>query len=184
VTQSSSFDALLKPHLDALYRLAYRLTGARSDAEDLVQEVLIKLYVRRDELAKIDVLGVWLKRVLFNCFVDQARRDARKRIVAIDDLPAGADALVAAAADPEADTGRAFDKTVLQRALVRLSVEHRTVLLMHDAEGYKLEEIQLITGIPIGTIKSRLHRARERLRDLLSADGTFEPRVACKQLAR
>jgi RNA polymerase sigma-70 factor (ECF subfamily) len=61
----------------------------------------------------------------------------------------------------------------VQQALAALSIDHRTVLLMHDAEGYKLEEIQLITGIPVGTLKSRLHRARSRLRDVLEIDGTF-----------
>jgi len=66
-----------------------------------------------------------------------------------------------------------FSIMQVQRALASLSMEHRTALLMHDAEGYKLEEIQSITGIPIGTLKSRLHRARARLRELLDVDGTF-----------
>jgi RNA polymerase sigma-70 factor (ECF subfamily) len=184
VPESFSFDALLTPHLNALYRLAYRLTGARADAEDLLQEVLIKLYLRREELRDIEVLNVWLRRVLYNQFVDQARRHERKRIVAIEDLPGHSDALTAVGAGPDVETARAFDKTVLHRALAVLSVEHRTVLLMHDAEGYKLEEIQSITGIAIGTLKSRLHRARERLRALLTADGTFEPQASCKKAAR
>ena len=58
-------------------------------------------------------------------------------------------------------------------ALARLSEEHRVVVLLHDTEGYKLEEIQDLIGTPIGTIKSRLHRARARLREILEEDGTF-----------
>ena len=61
----------------------------------------------------------------------------------------------------------------LERALAALSDGHRTVVLLHDVEGYKLSEIQDLTGEPLGTLKSRLHRARARLRDLLAADGTF-----------
>jgi RNA polymerase sigma-70 factor (ECF subfamily) len=60
----------------------------------------------------------------------------------------------------------------LDRALARLSDDHRLVVLLHDTEGYQLNEIQELTGTPIGTLKSRLHRARARLRELLEKDGT------------
>ena len=61
----------------------------------------------------------------------------------------------------------------LDAALAQLSDEHRQIVLLHDTEGYKLREIQELTGTPIGTVKSRLHRARARLREILEADGTF-----------
>ena len=61
----------------------------------------------------------------------------------------------------------------LDRALAQLSDEHRIVVLLHDTEGYKLAEIQELTGTPVGTVKSRLHRARARLREILEADGTL-----------
>ncbi len=67
-----------------------------------------------------------------------------------------------------------YDKLAsLDRALNQLSEEHRTVVLLHDTEGYKLAEIQIITDTPVGTLKSRLHRARARLREILESDGTF-----------
>ena len=62
---------------------------------------------------------------------------------------------------------------ILDSALSRLSDEHRLIVLLHDTEGYKLTEIQDLIGIPVGTVKSRLHRARARLREILSQDGTF-----------
>lgn len=174
----ASFESLLRPELDRLYRLAYRLTSDVPDAEDLVQEVLTRVYERRDELTSIDVLGPWLARVLYNRFVDNRRRYERKRLrtVAFDDAPepaVGRSALASEEAGPDALTEQAFDISALTAALAELSLEHRGVLLMHDAEGYKLEEIQTITGVPVGTLKSRLHRARARLRSLLEADGTF-----------
>jgi RNA polymerase sigma-70 factor (ECF subfamily) len=171
---SDRFDALLEPHLARLYRLAYRLSGDVADAEDLVQEVLIKAYGRRDELTSIDALGPWLGRVLYNRFIDEARGHRRKRLRTVS-LDTGTQAPEPASSAPEPDEAAdaQLDIKRLQAALAALSLDHRTVLLMHDSEGYKLEEIQRITSIPVGTLKSRLHRARARLRDLLRADGTL-----------
>ena len=173
MTAPQAFEALIRPHLDQLYRLAYRLTGAVADAEDLLQEVLIKLYRRRDELQDVGVLSPWLRRVLYNQFVDDRRRNARKRLVSLEDRRAEVEDVPATGRGPEAEAVHSFDRRRLTEALEQLSVEHRTVLLMHDAEGYKLEDIQEITGVVVGTLKSRLHRARGRLRALLKVHGTF-----------
>lgn len=171
------FADLLRPYLDSLYRLAYRLTGTRQDAEDLLQDVLIKLYERRDELTSISDLGPWLKRVLYNRFVDDKRKLARKRLAVVDpdSIPPEISGLPCRCEGDRPDLKAEYEFSIkqLQVALGALSIDHRTVLLMHDAEGYKLEEIQTITGIPIGTLKSRLHRARARLRGLLESEGTF-----------
>lgn len=166
--EPQSFAELIGPHLPQLYRLAYRLTRTVADAEDLLQDVLVTLYERRGELGGIDSLGVWASRVLYNRFVDQARRYARRRI---ESLTERADLEPAAAPDATADD--VLDIKRVQTAIEQLSREHREVLLLHDAEGYKLMEIQQITGIPVGTLKSRLHRARARLRVLLGEGGTF-----------
>ena len=171
---SERFAALVRPHLDRLYRLAYRLTGNRGDAEDLLQDVLCKVYERRDELTSITELGPWLGRVLYNRFVDDTRKHARKRFSTVDpDSLAAVDAGDADRTEPESAAATQFSITAVQAALAKLSIEHRTVLMMHDGEGYKLVEIQSITGVSLGTLKSRLHRARTRLRELLRADGTF-----------
>jgi len=180
---AGDFAELLRPHLDRLYRLAYRLTGAKSDAEDLLQNVLLKLYERSDELSSITDLGPWLGRVLYNRFIDDARKHARMRLSAIDPDSLGPVAVDGSCdcevTQPDALAETEFSITQVQQALAVLSIEHRTVLLMHDAEGYKLHEIQTITGISLGTLKSRLHRARARLRGLLEAEGTFSSPVTC-----
>ena len=75
--------------------------------------------------------------------------------------------------NPERNSERLDDINRLDAALNELSEKHRIVVLLHDSEGYKLKEIQEFTGDPIGTLKSRLHRARARLRELLSEGGTF-----------
>jgi len=175
--QNASFDALLRPHLDRLYRFAYRLCGSRAEAEDLFQDVLVKAFARLDDLIDVQEPGSWLCKVMYNLFIDNKRRFVRQRLVSVEEsqLPGqSVDALQGAIAlDPVADAEQRDNIMQLEKALERLSDEHRLLVLLHDCEGYKLQEIQEITGNPIGTIKSRLHRARARLREILAADGTI-----------
>ena len=174
-TKSTGFDQLLRPHMERLYRLAFRLAGNKAEAEDLFQDVLTKIYVRLDELIEIDHPGSWLSRVMYNHFVDNRRKYARQRLVMVEEarLPGDSIESLPGSNGPERDVERLDNIMQLETALAELSDEHRLVVLLHDSEGYKLTEIQSLTGDPIGTIKSRLHRARARLRELLANDGTF-----------
>lgn len=172
--QRANFDGLLRPHFDRLYRLANRLTGAKAEAEDLFQDVLIKVYPRIDELLELDKPGPWLCRVMYNHFIDNQRRYARQRLVVVPEaqLPGESVESLPGLDDPHRDQERRDDITRLHNALSRLSEDHRLVVLLHDTEGYQLNEIQELTGTPVGTLKSRLHRARARLREFLDTDGT------------
>ena len=170
-----AFERLVRPHFDRLYRLAWRLAGARPEAEDLFQELLIKAFGKLDDLVEIDEPGSWLSRVMYNLFIDERRRFARQRVHLVDEGMLAGDGLegLPGPGDPAHDRER-YDKFMwLDKALTQLSDEHRIVVLLHDTEGYKLEEIHELTGVPVGTVKSRLHRARARLREILEADGTF-----------
>ena len=173
--KSAGFDQLLRPHMERLYRLAFRLAGNKAEAEDLFQDVLTKVYVRLDDLIDIDHPGSWLSRVMYNHFIDNRRKYARQRLVMVEEggLPGNSVDSLPGEAGPEQDAERLDNIMRLEGALAELSENHRLVILLHDTEGYKLEEIQSITGDPVGTIKSRLHRARARLRELLANDGTF-----------
>lgn len=179
---AAEFERLVRPHLDRLYRLAWRLTGAEADAEDLFQDVMVKACADLESLAGVDEPGPWLSRLMYNRFVDGHRRRARQRLVVVDEGRLDADGVAGLAGDD--DPVRASDSeqvaAILENALARLSEEHRIVVLLHDADGYKLKEIQELTGTPVGTLKSRLHRARARLRELLGAtDGTLPGGAAC-----
>ena len=173
-SQRTSFDALIKPHLDRLYRLSFRLAGNKAEAEDLFQDVLTKIFPRLDELIEIEEPGSWLCRIMYNHFIDNRRRYARQRLVSVseDRLPGKSVEELPGNLDPVADAERLDNIMRLQRAFSELSEDHRLVVLLHDSEGYKLTEIQDVTGTPVGTLKSRLHRARARLREILAADGT------------
>lgn len=177
--QNLAFERLVQPHLDRLYRLAWRLAGTKAEAEDLFQELLLKAYGKIDELARIEQPGPWLCRVMYNLFIDRQRHFTRRRLQTVEEAELGKDGMAslaasgAAAAEPEASQRQLERVERLESALAKLSNEHRVVVLLHDAEGYKLKEIQELTDIPVGTIKSRLHRARARLREILTEDGTI-----------
>ena len=171
----ATFETVIRPHLDRLYRLAFRLTGHQAEAEDLFQALLIKAYGKLDDLVAIDEPGSWLARVMYNLFIDERRRFARRRLHTVDEgfLPGEGLEGLAGEDDTLGDNERLQKMQQLDRALAQLSDEHRLIVLLHDTEGYKLKEIHNLTGLPVGTVKSRLHRARARLREILTAEGTF-----------
>ena len=173
--QTDIFERVVRPHFDRLYRLAWRLAGTKAEAEDLFQELLVKAFSMLDDVVKVDDPGSWLSRVMYNLFIDQHRRFSRQRMHLVDEghLPGEGIVDLAGKSDPVADSERIEKLKQLDAALQQLSEDHRIVVLLHDTEGYKLGEIEQITGVPVGTIKSRLHRARARLRQILSEDGTF-----------
>jgi RNA polymerase sigma-70 factor (ECF subfamily) len=170
-----AFEKLVQPHFDRLYRLAWRLTSQKTEAEDLFQELLIKAYGKLDDLVKIDEPGSWLSRMMYNLFIDERRRFARRRMHTVEEGDMAGDGLAGLPGpdDPVRDQERLERMNMLDFALSKLSDEHRLIVLLHDTEGYKLTEIQELIGIPVGTVKSRLHRARGRLREILSEEGTF-----------
>lgn len=165
---AAGFDALVSPHLVRLYRLAYRFTGAPEDAEDLVQALLVKLIPQQQKLAQVEQLGPWLARSLYHLYVDQLRR----RSISPLDLGDGdgGEALEALATEPTAPEDAVEQLLTQERvaaAVAQLPDEQRMLIAWHDIEGYTLEELADRHHIPIGTLKSRLHRARARLRRML-----------------
>ena len=159
------FETIVQPHYEVLYRTAYRLTRSKHDAEDLAQEVCARAYPRLDELELLEQPRGWLLRVMYRLFIDWARRYERTHVSSMEIV----DVLGISSDDPgpEALTERALEARHLDRAWLRLDREQRVLLALHDVEGHSLAEINEITGIKEGTLKSRLHRARVRLGKLL-----------------
>lgn len=173
-TAPQRFTALVQPHYETMYRVAYRLTRSSHDAEDLTQEVCVRAYARLDELEMLDQPRGWLLRVLYRLFVDSVRRYERKHVGSIDDVDVDADALAYGGPSPVEETERALERRRLDDAWRHLNQEQRVLLALHDVEGHSLAELQELTGLKEGTLKSRLHRARVRLGRLLGR----EPPVA------
>ena len=161
------FEELVAPHIERLYRLAYRFTGNRHDAEDLVQELLVKLYPRVRELKKIEKLGPWLAKSLYHLFIDQSRRAANSPVSLLEDVNMEMEAAASTSAEPSESLTREQSLTEIEQALFSLSANHRALIALHDIEGYSLPELESILDTPLGTLKSRLHRARANLRKQL-----------------
>lgn len=160
-----SWDDVVRDHSARVFRLAYRLTGNRHDAEDLTQEVFVRVFRSLSSYTPGTFEG-WLHRITTNLFLDQVRRRQRIRF----------DALAEDADDrlPGSDPGpeRAFEHGNLDRdvqaALLELSPDFRAAVVLCDIEGLSYEEIARALGVKIGTVRSRIHRARAQLRASLA----------------
>ena len=172
---AASFEELLIPHQPYLYRLAYRLTGSEADSYDLMQDVLIKLYLQRHKLYEIEHLRSWLTTVLYRTFIDGQRRlkNSPLRLLIggkdMNDKEVNIDDFAGSHPTPAQQLEEGSLQQTIQAAIGKLSKDQRLVCVLHDMEGYTLPELTEILATPIGTLKSRLHRARARLKKILPA---------------
>jgi RNA polymerase sigma-70 factor, ECF subfamily len=159
---SGAFTDLVRRHETRVYNLAYRMLGNADDAREASQEAFITCVRKLKGFRGESAFGTWLYRVASNACYDALRR--RKRTpVPLEELPEAESGLDVAASSA--------DVVDVQRALVRVPEEFRLVLILHDVEGMPYEEIAVAVGIPVGTVKSRLHRGRVALGRLLGAGG-------------
>lgn len=160
-----TWDEIVEQHSDRVYRLALRLTGNRADAEDLTQEVFVRVFRSLDSYTP-GTFGGWLHRITTNVFLDQARRRQRIRFDALSDERAGR--IASSMPSPDAAyADRTFDDDV-EFALAALPPDFRVAVVLCDVEGLSYEEIAEITGAKLGTVRSRIHRGRAMLRDALA----------------
>nr|WP_183546998.1 RNA polymerase sigma factor SigE [Nocardioides albus] len=160
-----TWDEIVEKHSDRVYRLAYRLTGNRPDAEDLTQEVFVRVFRSLDTYSPGTFEG-WLHRITTNLFLDQARRKQRIRFDALSDERASR--LTSSGPTPDvAYADQRFDDDI-ERALATLPPDFRAAVVLCDVEGLSYEEISEILGAKLGTVRSRIHRGRAMLRDALA----------------
>jgi len=165
----AAFGLLVRRYQDRLYNTVYRMVENADDAQDVVQEAFLNAYQSLESFHGDSAFFTWLYRIAMNTAISMRRK--KRVMVRIDggrDGEAAIDPL-----DPSELTrpGHALEQAEqekrVQQALARLSPEHRTVLVMKDMEGQKYEFMAEVLQVPIGTIRSRLHRARLELRELL-----------------
>jgi RNA polymerase sigma factor (sigma-70 family) len=162
--QPPSWDEVVRMHSTRVYRLAFRLTGNRADAEDLTQEVFVRVFRALDNYRPGTFEG-WLHRITTNLFLDSARRKARIRFEA---LPEDAERVPGRERSPEqAYHDDNFDGDI-QRALDELPPDFRAAVVLCDIEGLSYEEIAATLNIKLGTVRSRIHRGRTLLREALA----------------
>ena len=177
-----SWEEIVEQHSARVYRLAYRLTGNPYDAEDLTQEVFVRVF-RSLHTYQPGTFEGWLHRITTNLFLDGARRKSRIRF---DALPEDADnRLPSPVATPDvAFANQMFDADV-ESALAELPPDFRAAVVLCDVEGLSYEEIADVLGVKMGTVRSRIHRGRSLLRKALAhrAPTGGRVRVAGPQLA-
>jgi RNA polymerase sigma-70 factor (ECF subfamily) len=168
--QTEAFGELVRNYQDRLYNLAYRLVNNAEDAQDVVQDSFLSAYQSLGNFKGESQFFTWLYRIAVNTAISHKRK--RRTVLA---LKAGR--LENGAAEPRdaseySRPEHALERTEreqrIQLALQRLSLEHRAVLILKDMEGQKYEIMAKILGVPVGTVRSRLHRARLELREILS----------------
>jgi|SRR5450756_244224 RNA polymerase sigma factor (sigma-70 family) len=160
-----SWDEIVRTHSARVYRLAYRLTGNQHDAEDLTQEVFVRVF-RSLASYKPGTFEGWLHRITTNLFLDGARRRQRIRFEGL-----GEDAgqrLPGAEVSPAQAWDEAHLDGDIQAALQALPPDYRAAVVLCDIEGFSYEEIAATMGVKLGTVRSRIHRGRAQLRVALA----------------
>jgi RNA polymerase sigma-70 factor (ECF subfamily) len=167
----AAFEALVCRYQDRLFNTVYRLLGNAEDARDVVQEAFLNAFQSLDSFKGDSQFYTWLYRIAFNAAVSLKRKQhVALSMHGTEDRGEVEPPDPSAYSQPDHALQRAEEKRRVQQALVRLSSEYRAVLIMKDMDGQKYETMAKALGVPIGTIRSRLHRARLELRELLRQD--------------
>jgi RNA polymerase sigma-70 factor (ECF subfamily) len=175
----AAFGVLVGRYQDRLYNSVYRMVGNAEDALDVVQEAFLNAYQSLDSFKGDSLFFTWLYRIAVNTAISLKRKQRAVVSLNADWTSRNGEQAPGHALEPpdpseENQPGHAIEQAEeerrVHRALARLSPEHRTVLVMKDLEGQKYEVMADVLGVPIGTIRSRLHRARLELRELLEQE--------------
>ncbi|TVZ82845.1 RNA polymerase sigma-29 (SigE) subunit [Streptomyces sp. BK340] len=160
-----TWEEIVSTHSGRVYRLAYRLTGNQHDAEDLTQEVFVRVFRSLSTYSPGTFEG-WLHRITTNLFLDMVRRKQRIRFDALGED--AAERLPSREPTPQQVFNDAHFDADVQQALDTLAPEFRAAVVLCDIEGLSYEEIAATLGVKLGTVRSRIHRGRSQLRKALA----------------
>src|SRR5262245_38378507 len=171
--RGAGFECDVLPYLDRLYSAALRMTRDRVDAEDLIQETFAKAYAAYHQLRDGAKLSAWIYRILVNTFISSCHKRQCEAVPSSAEkieewqLAGAATHATTGLASVEAEALEQLPDSDVKTALEHLSLELRIAVYLADVEGFAYREIAAIAGVPIGTIRSRLHRGRRQLRTSL-----------------
>lgn len=172
IDKESFFEEEFLPHADALYNFAFHLTYNEEDANDLVQETFMKAFRFMSHYQQGTNAKAWLFKILKNGFINQYRKNVKNPVkLDYDEVAAyhqSDDETQHSKLDLREEIFEGLIGDEVTKALNSLPVDFKTVILLCDIEGFTYEEIAKIVDIPIGTVRSRLHRARQILKDMLA----------------
>ncbi|PKL83813.1 MAG: RNA polymerase subunit sigma [Ignavibacteriae bacterium HGW-Ignavibacteriae-3] len=163
----AEFENEAVPHMDAVYNFALRMTGDEDDADDLVQETFMKAFRFFDKFERGTNCKAWLFRILKNSFINDYRKQKKEPDkVDYDDIQNFYENIKSNEVDSRHYEMDAFSNLLdddISKAITELPEDFRTVIILNDIEGFTYEEIADFVDIPVGTVRSRLHRARKML---------------------
>ena len=164
--KSTAFGELVSRYQDRLYNTIVHVTGSSDDAYDVVQEAFVQAYVKLETFHRESAFFTWLYRIAFNAAISRRRRE--KPVQSVDQArEASGEEPVSRDSGPAGRLERQERVSQVQRALATLSEEHRSVLVLREMDGCDYETIAEMLDLPVGTVRSRLHRARMQLREEL-----------------
>ena len=172
----SAFNELVVTYERRVYGLVFRMLGRRDEAEDLAQEVFVQVFKAIDQFRGESKLSTWIYRIAVNLCKNRTKYNQRRHAGEQDDIDAMAERvpMTAARAATVGDVSRPDElvegmqlEEIVKRAIQKLDPEFREALILADVEDMPYEEIAQITGVPVGTVKSRIHRARAQLKTLV-----------------
>ena len=172
------FEAQVLPHLDAAYRFARWLSRAPADADDVVQEAILRAFRGFDALRGSNVKA-WLLAIVRNCHSTALKQQQRRGFVPLPEENDAQDghAMTATTPGPETASIRRDEQRTLDRLIAALPEEHRTVLMLREMEEMDYRQIALVTNVPIGTVMSRLARSRAALKARWLQEAEGDPRA-------
>lgn len=167
-----AFEALVKANEKIIYNIIYRMMNNQEDTYDLAQETFIKAYTRLGQFNEESKFSTWLYRIATNTALDELRRRKGKETFSIDQTIDGKDNEIIPQHVDETENveGELIDKEqvkIIEQGLTELNPDHRAVLTLRDMQGLSYGEIAKILGITLGTVKSRISRARREMRNIL-----------------
>lgn len=171
--QPASFGELVRKYQDRLYNAVVHTMGNAEDARDVVQEAMVQAFLRLETFQHSSAFYTWLYRIAFN---NAASHRRRKHITTSVDQAREATGQepVDPGPVPSDRIEREERRQQVRQAIAQLTEEHRAVLVLRDMEGFCYEEIAEVLSLPVGTVRSRLHRARMQLRDILKGTLTLD----------
>ncbi|AFL83096.1 RNA polymerase, sigma subunit, ECF family [Belliella baltica DSM 15883] len=165
------FDGEFMPHIDSMYNFGYRLTFDEDDAKDLVQDTYLKAYRFINSFEQGTNAKAWLFRILKNSFINDYRKKSKQPAIVdyqeVETYYNSDHVDYGITSDLRVDSVKDMLGDEISNALNSLAVDFRTVIILCDLEGFTYEEMAKILDIPIGTVRSRLHRARNLLKEKL-----------------
>jgi RNA polymerase sigma-70 factor (ECF subfamily) len=166
---SSAFGRLVGKYQDRLYAAMVHVTASRTDAEDVVQDAFVRAYVKLDTFQRTSGFYTWLYRIAFNLAISRKRRHKPHASVEQSREIAGNEP-ISPVESVSTELERAEEAKQVREAMSKLSEEHRAILVLREMEGCDYESIAEILDLPVGTVRSRIHRARAQLKTILEVD--------------